>query len=203
MNRAQFDRIIRSAAAISGTQDIIVIGSQSILGWHPELDQPDEIVGSADLDIEPLGTDESVRNEIRGVLGELSDFQRSNDGAYADAVAVEELAVFPTGWRDRLLPIETPNLMTVGRNPFQSRALCLHPNDLVVSKMLAQREKDLAFCSTLVGLDLPELDEQSILDGINDVAGQRPQVKKKADVAAVLIARWFSALEASRGPRDS
>jgi hypothetical protein len=54
--------------------------------------------------------------------------------------------VLGSGWQDRLLTVETPNLMTVGKQPFQARALCLHPNDLVVSKMLTQREKDLVFC---------------------------------------------------------
>jgi hypothetical protein len=65
---------------------------------HPEIEQPSEIVGSPDLDIEPWGTSEEIRNEIRGVPGELSAFEQSNDGAYADAVEVDELACWaPAG----------------------------------------------------------------------------------------------------------
>lgn len=36
MNRAQFDHVIRTAASVTGEEDIVVIGSQAILElWCP------------------------------------------------------------------------------------------------------------------------------------------------------------------------
>ncbi len=44
-------------------------------------------------------------------------------------------AVLPAGWRERLVTLRTP-----GTRPGQG--LCLEPHDLVVSKLVAHREKD-------------------------------------------------------------
>jgi hypothetical protein len=47
-----------------------------------------------------------------------------------------ETARLPEGWRDRLVPIRNAN--TGG-----GTGLCLEIHDLVVSKLMAAREKDL------------------------------------------------------------
>jgi hypothetical protein len=52
-------------------------------------------------------------------------------------------AVLPSGWEDRLVPFDDP-----GADP--SRAFCLDAHDLVVSKLVAGREKDLEFDQALL-----------------------------------------------------
>lgn len=37
MNRAQLEHIIRVAGSVVGTQDVMILGSQAILGQFPEL----------------------------------------------------------------------------------------------------------------------------------------------------------------------
>lgn len=47
MNRAQLEHVIRAAATIAGDDEIVVIGSQAILGQFP--DAPAELVVSKDV----------------------------------------------------------------------------------------------------------------------------------------------------------
>lgn len=49
----------------------------------------------------------------------------------------------PAGWRERLVPLDTPATVP-------GRGLCLDPHDCVVAKLLAGREKDLRFAAALV-----------------------------------------------------
>jgi hypothetical protein len=49
MRRRDLEHIIRAAADIADDDEIIVIGSQSILGQHP--DAPDELCVSAEADV--------------------------------------------------------------------------------------------------------------------------------------------------------
>jgi hypothetical protein len=60
-------------------------------------------------------------------------------------------AVLPQGWRDRLVPFTSPETG-------QSRAVCLEPHDLVVSKLVAGREKDFEFAAALLSAGLVDAD---------------------------------------------
>ena len=51
MNRAQLEHVIRAAATIAGDSEIVVIGSQAILGQYP--DAPAELLVSAGVDVYP------------------------------------------------------------------------------------------------------------------------------------------------------
>jgi hypothetical protein len=51
--------------------------------------------------------------------------------------------VLPSGWRERLIPVHNEN--TGG-----GTGLCLEVHDLAVSKLVAGREKDLAFVANLL-----------------------------------------------------
>ncbi len=63
-------------------------------------------------------------------------------GYYAQGVT-EATAVLPRGWRDRLIRFETPGTLGVV-------ACCLEPNDLWISKAIANRPKDIEFCEALL-----------------------------------------------------
>jgi hypothetical protein len=46
MRRAELEHLLRAASQISGERDILVIGSQSILGTLPQDELPSEATGS-------------------------------------------------------------------------------------------------------------------------------------------------------------
>lgn len=52
MKRQQLEHILRASAAILGDAEFIVIGSQSILGAHPEADGP--LATSLEADLYPI-----------------------------------------------------------------------------------------------------------------------------------------------------
>lgn len=133
MNRAQLEHLIRASADIADDDEIIVIGSQSILGRYP--DAPHELLVSIEADVYPRNHPERWEL-IDGSIGELSPFH-DTFGYYAQGVE-PGTATLPRRWEDRLVAICNPN--TRG-----ATGLCLEPHDLVVSKLIAGRDKDHAF----------------------------------------------------------
>ena len=137
MNRTQLEHIIRAAAGNADADDIIVVGSQAILGSFP--DAPAELLESMEADVFPRDKPhDSIL--IDGGIGELSPFHETF-GYYAHGVD-ETTATLPEGWRERLVPIRNEN--TRGATGW-----CLEVHDLAVSKLVAGREKDLAFIAAL------------------------------------------------------
>ena len=49
MTRDQLEHVIRASAAIAGVEDIVVIGSQAILGWFT--DAPEELLVYQEADV--------------------------------------------------------------------------------------------------------------------------------------------------------
>lgn len=138
MRRPQLEHIIRAAAGITGATEFVIVGSQAVLGQFPQA--PDELLVSVEADIFSL-RDPADSDLIDGSIGEGSPFHQTF-GYYAHGVSVET-AVLPEGWCDRLIPIQNPN--TGG-----GKGLCLEIHDLAVSKLIAGREKDVAFLSGLL-----------------------------------------------------
>src|SRR5262249_30761303 len=93
VNRAQLEHVIRVAAAISADSEIVVVGSQAILGRHPNA--PPELCVSADVDLYPRNHPERA-DLVEGSIGELSPFHETY-GYYAQAVG-PDTAVLPGGW---------------------------------------------------------------------------------------------------------
>lgn len=133
MNRSQLEHVIRAAAAISGDSDIVVIGSQSVLGQFPT--PPPELCVSMEADVYPRNKPE-LADLIDGSIGEMSPFHQTF-GYYAQGVA-PETAALPVGWESRLVALNTAN--THGATGW-----CLEIHDLVLSKYIAGREKDLEY----------------------------------------------------------
>jgi hypothetical protein len=50
MTREQLAHVLRTVARVAGERDILVIGSQSILGSYPEDVLPPEATGSMEVD---------------------------------------------------------------------------------------------------------------------------------------------------------
>ncbi len=138
MKRPQLEHILRAAAAITGADRFVIIGSQSILGQFP--DPPIELLVSIEADLFSL-RDRHDADLIDGSIGEASPFHQTF-GYYAHGVG-EETAVLPTGWKDRLIPFNTA--ATGG-----ATGLCLEVHDLAISKLVAGREKDLGYIRVLL-----------------------------------------------------
>jgi hypothetical protein len=150
VNRTQLAHVLRSASRIAGDSEVLVVGSQAILGLRDEDELPAEATASMEADIAFLDdSDRAKADEVEGGIGEFSTFHEEF-GYYAEGVHLDTV-VLPKGWRERLL---RPEL--VDAEPAQ--ALFLEPHDLVASKLVANRSKDLAFASALVDADLIDLD---------------------------------------------
>ncbi len=138
MRRHELEHVIRASAAITGATEIVVIGSQAILGQFP--DAPPELLASHEADVLTLRSPEDAAL-IDGSIGELSPFH-STYAYYAHGVG-RETAVLPEGWEKRLVPMQSPGTG-------HAKGLCLEVHDLAVSKLVAGREKDLVYVGELV-----------------------------------------------------
>lgn len=173
MQRAQLEHLIRASAGITGGRELVVIGSQAILGQFPEA--PAELLVSVEADLFSFD-DPSAGDLIDGSIGEGSPFHQAF-GYYAHGVG-QDTAVLPKGWRDRLVALNNQN--TGG-----GTGLCLDAHDLAISKLVAGREKDLKFVSGLLrhGLvTLPTLRERL---GQTELASERRAVCQARLNAAV------------------
>lgn len=92
MRRSELEHLIRAAAAITDQNEIMVIGSQSILGSVP--DAPAELLQSMEADLYPLRRSD-LADLIDGAIGELSPFEKGF-GYYAQRVG-SETAFIPVG----------------------------------------------------------------------------------------------------------
>jgi hypothetical protein len=137
MKRSELEHVIRAAGSIANDREIVVIGSQSVLGQFP--DAPTVLLVSAEADVYPLHHPE-LADLIDGSIGEGSAFHEQY-GYYAQGVG-EETAILPRGWRERLVRILNSNTNGI-------TGLCLEVHDLAISKYVAGREKDLAFTREL------------------------------------------------------
>jgi hypothetical protein len=146
MTREQLEHLIRAASVIADDPEIVVIGSQAILGQFPQA--PDLMRVSMEADLFPLNHPERS-DLIEGSIGELSPFHGAF-GYYAEAVG-EKTAILPQGWKERLVVIQNEN--TRG-----ARGLCLEVHDLLVAKAIAGREKDLSFLSEAARHQMAEIE---------------------------------------------
>jgi hypothetical protein len=111
MRRDQLEHAIRTACQIIGRPEVIVVGSQSILGTLPEDQLPADATVSVEVDILPIADDNDetakLADRIEGVAGEFSSFADLH-GFNIDGVDMETSAL-PDGWRDRLVKVQNAN----------------------------------------------------------------------------------------------
>ncbi len=138
MQRPQLEHIIRAAAGITGATEIVVIGSQAVLGQFPEA--PADLLVSIEADVFTFRNPADAEL-IDGSIGEGSPFHQTF-GYYAHGVA-EETAILPAGWKDRLVVVRNANTGN-------GCGLCLEVHDLAVAKLAAGREKDFLFITGLM-----------------------------------------------------
>lgn len=148
MRRHELEHVIRVAADVSKDSEIVVLGSQAILGQFP--DAPEALLFSQEADLYPLNRPESAL-EIDGALGDGSRFHEAF-GYYAHGVG-PETAKPPAGWEQRLIAVR------VAPPPGSRQTAtgwCLEANDLVLAKCVAGRDRDWEFAQEAIRHGLVE-----------------------------------------------
>ena len=147
MKQEHLTHLLKLSSLLGEGADVLVIGSQAILAVAKETELPAVTVTSTEADIAFLDGDEDKADRVDVMLGEDSKFHR-DFGYYAQGVGVTT-ATMPDGWRDRLIrfPVDLP----------EGQAWCPDPHDLVAAKLVALREKDIAYTAALVQAGLVDL----------------------------------------------
>ena len=194
MRRDQLEHAIRTACQIIDRAEVIVVGSQSILGTFREEELPADATMSVEVDILPIAenNDETARlaDLIEGVAGEFSPFEELH-GFSIDGVDLQTSAL-PEGWRDRLVKVQNANTAAPTGAP-QFMGWCLDKEDLCVAKLCALREKDRNFVGALLGAGLVDSDV------IATRLGMLPErYRPSAERAADWLASWTSSARPTR-----
>lgn len=148
MNREEFEHVVRAAATVVD-DEIVVAGSQAVLGQFPEA--PDSLLRSHEVDVYPKNTPERAI-EIDAAIGDGSQFHDTYE-YYAHGIGPETL-IAPAGWEERLIRVDLPALAKKDGNAV---AWCLEIYDLVSSKLAAGRPHDLAFAQDALEAGLVDL----------------------------------------------
>ena len=174
MTRAQLEHIIRAAGTIADTEDLVIIGSQAVLGQFPAA--PPELLVSNEADIFPR-QDPARSDLIDSTIGEGSPFQQAF-GYFAHGVD-ESSAILPDGWRDRLIAV-------CGENTRFVRGWCLEVHDLAIAKYAAGREKDRDFTRALVRYSMVRrelLEDRLRSTAVDDTRRKLIEARIEADFA--------------------
>jgi hypothetical protein len=129
MTLDQVFKILQRARDLTQHRDIVVIGSNAVLGLAEHTAIPDDMSMSIDLDTY-LKNDPGRTGELLAALGEGSPFHMK-EGFYLDAVS-PRLATLPDGWEARLLKVERDG----------NRAWFIDPDDAAISKYARYEPRD-------------------------------------------------------------
>lgn len=155
MRRQQLQHVILEIGQRFGLREFHVIGSAAILAAVP--DPPvGALTATRDVDVIPPGGDERLADRISFVLGEASEFDVEH-GYYAQGVSQTTPTYAPRDWQQRAIPVRIAEFT----------AWCMEPHDLVLSKLGAGRDKDLAFARDAAALGL--LRREKLLDRLSEV----------------------------------
>ncbi len=142
MRRAQLQHIIFEIGERFALTEVFVIGSSAILAVLP--DPPEgALTATRDVGIIPPDGDERMADRISFAIGEASPFDVEY-GYHAQGVSFKTPTYAPSSWQTRTIDLLVGKIV----------AHCMEPNDVVLSKLGAGREKDLEFASAAAALGL-------------------------------------------------
>lgn len=165
MRRQELAHLLRAACAIARDKEVLVIGSQAILGTYDDGELPEVVMLSREADIAFLNDPGRCKaDDVEGAIGEMSPFHEAHQ-VYAEGVHIDT-AELPDGWRDRLV---TWTL----RSSDPATPKFVEAHDLVVSKLAAGREKDITFAASLLDARLVQVDVLLTRAAMLPVSGRR------------------------------
>ena len=83
MKREDLEHLIRAAAGVLGEQDVLVIGSQAILGSYNDSGLPADVTLSIEADLGSFeDPDQRKADQIHGAPGELHCRRSTSPSAY-------------------------------------------------------------------------------------------------------------------------
>lgn len=164
MKRAELELAILTASRLIQRDELLIIGSQAILGSFDETILPSTATMSQEVDIAPLHDDdkESLSTLIDAGAGEMSPFDIEH-GFYLQGVSMRT-AYLPEGWASRVVrfsPAGNPHIA----------GLCLEAHDLCAAKLARSDQKDREFVAALVKAKL--VDPAEVSQRINLITDAR------------------------------
>lgn len=130
-----------AAARAYGVNELVIVGRASLAATLPEADA--SLRATMDVDLFPPfdQSKAAVWAAADTKLGRLSEF-RNEHGFYVERVAEWTTDILPSSWRDRATTFDIEGI----------RVTIIHPLDLVISKLVAGRDKDYWFVRQFVEL---------------------------------------------------
>jgi hypothetical protein len=150
MTRQEFEHVVKAAADIV-KDEIVIVGSQSVLGQFP--DAPPSLLRSHEVDVYPKSNPDKAES-IDGAIGDGSMFHATY-GYYAHGVGPETITA-PAGWEGRLTKLELP---AIRKRDGTVVAWCLDVHDLALAKLAAGREHDYHFVEDALREGIVELQQ--------------------------------------------
>jgi hypothetical protein len=169
MRKRQIERLLREAGKVADETEFFVIGSQAAHAFMAR--PPAEVLLSRECDIYPKNRPQTaILLDQR--FGPRSRFARQH-GYFADVVT-PELATLPAGWERRVKPLHFRAVT----------ALCLNIHDLVVSKLVVGRLKDMEFAGALLQAELVK--KQTLLQRIGRLTEERDRARTRGYLKILL-----------------
>lgn len=178
MRYDQLEHAIRAACDVSGDDELIIFGSQAILASAP--DTSPSLRASIEIDIQAKTYPERT-DLIDGALGEDSLFHATH-GFYVHGVSIEA-ATLPAGWESRTIAVRH----SVGDRGGTGH--CIEAYDLAASKLVANREKDRVFVTTLLSEGV--IDGEMLIERIEALPVERERIET--------LKRWVSIITEELG----
>jgi hypothetical protein len=181
MKRSQLEHIIRAVGSITQDDEVIVLGSGSVLGQFPAF--PEDFIPSVEADVFPKNKPD-LADLVDGSIGELSPFHKTY-GYYAHGVGKETASNLPRNWEKRLIRIRNENTGGI-------TGWCVEVHDLVAGKYVSAREKDLELASVLISRGM--IDRETLLKRIEELS---PDLQERVRNRAAMDFQKCSAQQGS------
>jgi hypothetical protein len=142
MRKPAFIELIQRVRAITGTVELVIVGSHCL---YAVTEQVPEVVArsvEAGFLLGPYSLE--LMMQVNADLGVASPYFKEY-GNYADALGLASVTL-PPGWETRLQPLANDDGQILAR--------CLELYDVAVSKLMAGRDKDWLFLSYLLDAQL-------------------------------------------------
>jgi len=150
-------QLLVEAHRLTEANEILVVGSQSVLATWDETQLPEAATRSAEADmlirvqngIRLTAEQADVVTEFLNQSGILSEFDEEH-GVHIDPIS-PNTAELPEGWEDRLVEIKA-----YAEDGHEVVGVCLDPYDACASKAIAFRDHDREFIAAMISADLIE-----------------------------------------------